>query len=91
MLFTFFTVLTFATVFEKAMWVKLHLSTYQGSGLKHDILYLRLMGAGELVSFETILPEVEKITFLNLNPWFQDFFNMLCNKWEVLKNIYATM
>ena len=40
MLFTFFTVLTFATVFEKAMWVKLHLSTYQGSGLNHDIYYL---------------------------------------------------
>ena len=54
-------------------------------------IYLRLMEAGELVSFETILPEVEKTTFLNLNPWFQDFFNMLCNKWEVLKNIYATM
>ena len=54
------------------------------------IIYLRLTGVGELVSFETILPEVEKTTFLNLNPWFRDFFNMLCNKWEVLKNIYAT-
>ena len=74
MLFTFFTVLTFATVFEKAMWVKLHLSTYQGSGLKHDILYLRLMGAGELVSFETILPEVEKNNFLKPEPLVSGLF-----------------
>ena len=31
----------------------------------------------------------KKKTFLNLNPWFQELFYMLCDKWEVLKNTYA--